>query len=85
LRRLARIGVDFRASVRAFQGEKLDRNLKLVEKLRQVAEAKGVTVAQNRIAWVRERGGGYSRLWWALGTRERLSESIGALDFSTTG
>ena len=47
---------DFRAHGPRFQGENLDTNLALVEALRAVAEAKGVTVAQVAIAWVAGAG-----------------------------
>ena len=39
-----------------FRGENLERNLALVDALRAIAEAKGVTVAQLAIAWVLRRG-----------------------------
>jgi aryl-alcohol dehydrogenase-like predicted oxidoreductase len=47
---------DFRSINPRFQGDNLDRNLQLVEKLRQIAEAKDVTVAQIAIAWVLAQG-----------------------------
>jgi aryl-alcohol dehydrogenase-like predicted oxidoreductase len=76
-------GRDFRSISPRFQGANLDRNLQLVEKLRQVAEAKGVTVAQIAIAWVLSRGEDIVPLVGAR-KRERLSESLGALDFQLT-
>lgn len=39
-----------------FQGAALERNLKLVEPVRAIAEQKGATVAQIAIAWVLARG-----------------------------
>ena len=39
-----------------FQGANVDANLALVEALRQVAEAQGLTVAQAAIAWVAAQG-----------------------------
>ncbi|WP_225844708.1 aldo/keto reductase [Streptomyces sp. HPF1205] len=62
-----------------FQGENLRRNLDLVEELRKVAEGKGVTVAQAAIAWVLSRGDDIVPLIGAR-RRERLAESLGALD-----
>ena len=50
---------DFRASSPRFQGENVDRNLALVEALRQIAAAKGVSVAQLAIAWVAAQGDGH--------------------------
>jgi aryl-alcohol dehydrogenase-like predicted oxidoreductase len=38
-----------------FQGGNLQHNLALVDALRTVAQAKGVTVAQTAIAWVAPR------------------------------
>ncbi|HEY1411136.1 MAG TPA: aldo/keto reductase, partial [Rhodopila sp.] len=47
---------DFRVHSPRFQGEAVDHNLALVEALRKVAGAKGVTVAQIAIAWVAAQG-----------------------------
>jgi aryl-alcohol dehydrogenase-like predicted oxidoreductase len=47
---------DGRSNIPRFQGENLDKNLVLVDALRRVADAKGVTVAQLAIAWVLQRG-----------------------------
>lgn len=70
---------DFRAHSPRFQGENLDHNLALVEALRKIAEQKGVSVAQIAIAWVLSRGEDIVPLVGAR-TRERLTESLGALD-----
>jgi aryl-alcohol dehydrogenase-like predicted oxidoreductase len=70
---------DFRGMSPRFHGENLTRNLELVEALRGVAEARGVTVAQAAIAWVAARGEDVVPLVGAR-TRERLAESLGALD-----
>ncbi len=70
---------DFRAHSPRFQGENLQHNLNLVEALRKIAEQKGVTVAQIAIAWVLSRGEDIVPLVGAR-TRERLAESLGALD-----
>ncbi|MGW7523763.1 aldo/keto reductase [Streptomyces sp. NPDC054783] len=72
---------DFRAHTPRFQGENLQHNLNLVEALRKIAEQKGVTVAQIAIAWVLSRGEDIVPLVGAR-TRERLGESLGALDVS---
>ena len=74
---------DFRASAPRFTGENLDRNLALVETLRTVAEEKGATVAQLAIAWGLSRGDDVVPLVGAR-TRERLAESLGALDLELT-
>ncbi|MFF7854137.1 aldo/keto reductase [Streptomyces sp. NPDC007904] len=70
---------DFRAHSPRFQGDNLQHNLTLVEALREVAEHKGVSVAQTAIAWVLSRGEDIVPLVGAR-TRERLTESLGALD-----
>jgi len=70
---------DFRAHSPRFQGDNVDKNLALVEALRKVAEAKGVSVAQIAIAWVAAQGDDIVPLVGAR-TRARLSESLGALD-----
>ncbi|KOV67935.1 aldo/keto reductase [Streptomyces sp. MMG1121] len=70
---------DFRAHSPRFQGENLQHNLNLVDALRKIAEQKGVTVAQIAIAWVLSRGEDIVPLVGAR-TRERLGESLGALD-----
>jgi aryl-alcohol dehydrogenase-like predicted oxidoreductase len=70
---------DFRSRAPRFAGENLDRNLALVERLREVADATGASVAQVAIAWVRSRGDDIVPLIGAR-TRERLDEALGALD-----
>ncbi|MEV7393970.1 MULTISPECIES: aldo/keto reductase [unclassified Streptomyces] len=74
---------DFRAHSPRFQGENLQHNLDLVEALRKIADEKGVSVAQIAIAWVLSRGSQHNDdIVPLIGarTRERLSESLGALD-----
>ncbi|MBW5481759.1 aldo/keto reductase [Streptomyces bambusae] len=70
---------DFRGMSPRFQGENLHRNLELVEALRKVAEARGVSVAQTAIAWVLSRGEDIVPLVGAR-RRDRLAEALGALD-----
>jgi aryl-alcohol dehydrogenase-like predicted oxidoreductase len=70
---------DFRGGMPRFSGDNLERNLALVEQLRGVAEAKGVSVAQLAIAWVLARGEDIVPLVGAR-TRNRLAEALGALD-----
>jgi aryl-alcohol dehydrogenase-like predicted oxidoreductase len=74
---------DFRAFSPRFQGENVDKNLALVEALRKVADAKGATVAQIAIAWVAAQGKDIVPLVGAR-TRERLKESLGALELTLT-
>ena len=68
---------DYRASDPRFQAGNVEQNLKLVEALRDVAEAKGVSVAQIAIAWVAAQGDGIVPLVGAR-TRNRLQEALGA-------
>lgn len=78
-----RDGAGFRAMSPRFQGGNLDANLALVEKLREVAARKGVTVAQLAIAWVAAQGQDIVPLVGAR-KRDRLAESLGALDVTLT-
>lgn len=68
---------DFRASSPRFQDENLDRNLALVDAIKTIADAKGVTVAQIAIARVLSRGDDIVAL---VGARrpDRLAEPLGA-------
>jgi len=70
---------DFRGHSPRFQGDNVDKNLALVEALRTIAEAKGVSVAQIAIAWVAAQGDDIVPLVGAR-TRARLAESLGALE-----
>ncbi|MFC8761440.1 aldo/keto reductase [Streptomyces sp. NPDC057193] len=74
---------DFRGMSPRFQGENLQRNLDLVDRLRALAEAKGVSVAQTAIAWVlaqAERQGADIVPLVGARRRDRLTEALGALD-----
>jgi aryl-alcohol dehydrogenase-like predicted oxidoreductase len=70
---------DFRAHSPRFSGDNLEHNLALVEALRTIAAAKGVSVAQIAIAWVAAQGDDIVPLVGAR-RRDRLSEALGALD-----
>ncbi len=73
---------DFRSRAPRFQGENLDTNLALVEKLRVLASTIGASVAQVAIAWVLARGAVQQvSLVPIVGARrrDRLQESLGAL------
>ncbi len=69
---------DFRKFAPRFSGENLERNLRLVQQLRNVAERKQATVAQIAIAWVLSRGEDIVPLIGAR-RRERLKEALTAL------
>ncbi|MFG1913697.1 aldo/keto reductase [Micromonospora sp. NPDC048898] len=76
-------GTDFRSHLPRFAGANLDRNLALVDALRAIAEARGVTVAQIAIAWVLSRGATIVPVIGAR-TRERLTEALGAATVTLT-
>jgi aryl-alcohol dehydrogenase-like predicted oxidoreductase len=70
---------DIRTRHPRFRPENVERNLELVEALREVADGKGATVAQVAIAWVLSRGDDIVPLVGAR-RRDRLTEALGALD-----
>ena len=74
-------GADWRQAGPRFQGANLDHNLALVEALRTIADARGVSVAQVAIAWVAAQGDDIVPLVGAR-RRDRLTESLGALDMT---
>jgi pyridoxine 4-dehydrogenase len=74
---------DFRSVSPRFQGDNLDANLALVERLRAIASDIGASVAQVAIAWVLKQGNDIVPLVGAR-KRDRLSESLGALDVELT-
>jgi len=70
---------DFRASSPRFQPANIDRNLALVEALRQIAAAREWTVAQIAVAWVMAQGDDIVPLIGAR-RRDQLAEALGGLD-----
>jgi aryl-alcohol dehydrogenase-like predicted oxidoreductase len=74
---------DFRTLNPRFQAGNVEHNLALVEALRGVAEAKGVTVAQIAIAWVLGRGQDIVPVIGAR-RRDRLAEALASLDVALT-
>jgi aryl-alcohol dehydrogenase-like predicted oxidoreductase len=74
---------DFRAHAPRFQAGNVEANLLLVEALRGLAAARGVSVAQLAIAWVLAQG---SDIVPVIGARrrDRLAEALGALDVALT-
>jgi len=75
---------DFRTQSPRFRGENVDKNLRLVDALQGIAEARGVTVAQIAIAWVAAQGDDIIPVVGAR-RRDRLSEALGALDLTLSG
>jgi aryl-alcohol dehydrogenase-like predicted oxidoreductase len=74
---------DFRRSAPRFQGENFAKNLAVVEKVGELARAKGVTPAQLALAWVLARGDDIVPI---PGTKRRslLEENVAALDINLT-
>ena len=72
-----RAGGDFRAHSPRFQGDNLQHNLALVEKLREIADQRGLTVAQIAIAWALYKG---DDIVPVVGSRRRdqLADTLGA-------
>src|SRR5262249_18002993 len=64
-----------------FKAGNLERNLSLVEALRQIADENKATPAQPAVAWVRSRGPDIVPLVGAR-RREQLEEALGALDLT---
>jgi aryl-alcohol dehydrogenase-like predicted oxidoreductase len=74
---------DFRANLPRFTGYNLAQNQKLVDKLKEIAAAKGITQVQLAIAWVLARGSFIVPVVGAR-TRAQLAESLGALSVEFT-
>lgn len=72
---------DWRRTQPRFQGENFAKNLKLVQKLEQLASARGVTPAQLALGWVLSRS---PRVVAIPGTRSiaRLDENAAAADLT---
>jgi aryl-alcohol dehydrogenase-like predicted oxidoreductase len=74
---------DFRKGQPRFQGENLDRNLAIVERVRAIAESHGATPAQAALAWVHAQGDDVVPI---PGTKRRryLEDNVAALDIALT-
>jgi aryl-alcohol dehydrogenase-like predicted oxidoreductase len=74
---------DWRRTNPRFQGENFQRNLRLVDAVRDMAREKGCTPAQLALAWILARS---DRIVPIPGTRriERLEKNVGALDVKLT-
>jgi aryl-alcohol dehydrogenase-like predicted oxidoreductase len=70
---------DFRRTSPRFQGENFDRNLAVVERVKELAEAKSATPAQLALAWVLAQGEDVVPI---PGTKRRsyLEQNVAALD-----
>jgi len=74
---------DFRRENPRFQGENFARNLELVERVRAMADEKGVTPSQLALAWVLSRGDDVVPI---PGTKRRryLEENVAAVEVELT-
>jgi aryl-alcohol dehydrogenase-like predicted oxidoreductase len=74
---------DWRRRSPRFQGENFDANLAVVDRVRELAEAKGVTPSQLAIAWVLAQGKDIVAI---PGTKRRgyLEENVAASEISLT-
>ena len=74
---------DFRRHNPRFQGEAFDRNLALLEKVREIASEKGCTPGQLALAWVLAQGEDVVAI---PGTKRRtyLEENLAAADVELT-
>lgn len=70
---------DFRRHSPRFQGENFDRNLQLVDRVKELADAKGCTPGQLALAWLLAQG---EHIVPIPGTKKvnRLRENLGAVD-----
>ncbi len=74
---------DFRRNAPRFQGENFDRNLRLVDQVRDLAHVKDCTPAQLALAWLLAQGDDIVAI---PGTKKRgrLAENLGAVDVDLT-
>ena len=74
---------DFRRNSPRFQGENFDKNLELVERVREIADEKDVTPGQLALAWLLHQGDDIVPI---PGTkrREYLEENVAAADITLT-
>ena len=72
---------DFRRSNPRFQGTNFERNMGIVERVRELAEDQGATPAQLALAWVHQRGEDIVPI---PGTKRRryLEENVAATEIS---
>jgi aryl-alcohol dehydrogenase-like predicted oxidoreductase len=74
---------DSRHSMPRFQGDNFQHNMTIVERIKAIAEEKGVTPAQLALAWVLARGADIVPI---VGTKRRvyLEENAGAVNVTLT-
>jgi aryl-alcohol dehydrogenase-like predicted oxidoreductase len=74
---------DFRRHHPRFQGENFQRNLELVERVKEIAAEKGVTAGQLALAWVLAQGDDIVPIPGTT-TVKHLEENVAALDVELT-
>src|SRR5436305_14877686 len=72
---------DFRRYHPRFQGENFQKNLELVERVKEIAEEKGVTAGRLALAWVHAQGDDIVPIPGTT-TVKHLEENVAALDVS---
>jgi aryl-alcohol dehydrogenase-like predicted oxidoreductase len=74
---------DFRRNSPHFQGENFDKNLRLADRVKEIADEKGVTLGQLALAWILHQGEDIVPI---PGTKRRsyLEENVAALDVELT-
>jgi aryl-alcohol dehydrogenase-like predicted oxidoreductase len=74
---------DFRRTSPRFQGENFEKNLQLVDRVKEIADEKGVTPGQLALAWLLHQGEDIVPI---PGTkrREYLEENVRAVDIELT-
>jgi aryl-alcohol dehydrogenase-like predicted oxidoreductase len=79
---------DFRRHNPRFQGEAFEQNLRLVDRVREIADEKGITASQLALAWVMAQGGraGHPNIVPIPGTKRvaYLEENAAAVEVQLT-
>jgi aryl-alcohol dehydrogenase-like predicted oxidoreductase len=74
---------DIRNRFPRFAGENLTRNLQLIDRLKHIAQSKGISQSQLAVAWVLAKNSNVIPVIGAR-TRQQLSESLAALNVQLT-
>jgi aryl-alcohol dehydrogenase-like predicted oxidoreductase len=74
---------DFRRNSPRFQGENFEKNLRLVDRIREIAKEKGVKPAQLALAWVLHQGKDIVPIPGTT-ARAHLEENVAAVDIVLT-
>jgi aryl-alcohol dehydrogenase-like predicted oxidoreductase len=74
---------DFRKHHPRFQGENFQKNLELVERVKEIADDKGVTASQLALAWVMAQGDDIAPIPGTTRVKN-LEENVGAAEIELT-